>query len=307
MTPPNIPNHPPAASDHPASLAESYLEIACDNLPVVNQALRDYGTTSLSAYLPTLLSDAYPSYQPRDDLLTVVYQYAASLLGSPIASRAVEDLARHPVVLTNHHGVDYFSQSVQGSLLFALPRLCGSLRATTVPVFSCGIVPLRSLTYPRGLLIYQGNDHTIERLPRRLPLFSKQFRTKMVSAVPAFDTRMVNKAEKRSHRMMKTGQIASRLAPTFQTIFQEDYRAEPVTTLPSYSDQSVVVNARMWRRLFAELSNVPELVYLEQENIVAALLEADVANPRSLAWGVLFDPKLRESILEALDGLPGCW
>jgi|GEM_PF-6893490 len=114
------------AKQHSA-LAEYFLDIVCENLPVVRRAISEYGNVSLSEYVRNLLlKKAEAAYQDRDDLLEVVQKYAASLLGESVGKKIADDLAVSPVVLTaNHHGVDYFSQSVQGSLIFALNTLSG--------------------------------------------------------------------------------------------------------------------------------------------------------------------------------------
>jgi hypothetical protein len=77
--------------------------------------------------------------------------------------------------------------------------------------------------------------------------------------------------------------------------------------LPGYSDQSVVLNHRLWKRMFADPGSAPDVVVLELEKLVARLLELDLRNPESLAWRVLFDRKLKRSVLEHLDGQRICW
>jgi hypothetical protein len=67
------------------------------------------------------------------------------------------------------------------------------------------------------------------------------------------------------------------------------------------------VNSRVWKRLFSEVSPMPELIFLEIERIAAMLLESDLSNPESLAKRVMFEPSLREKVLENLDCATGCW
>lgn len=288
--------------------AEDYLDSVCQSLPVVNQVIGKYGDTLLSEYLQKRILTIKPSYQPRDDLLEVVYRYAAPLLGNAVARRAASDLARYPVVLTaNHHGVDYFSQSMQGSLIFSLNTITGAISATTILIFSFGNIPLNNSTYPRGLLLYHVHPTQLETLPKRLPLFPDKLKRCMVSVTPAFDQMMVHRAEERFDNMIYDGQISPKLAEPLHEIFREDYCEASVITLPTYSQQAVMLNNRIWKRLFSELSTVPEMVYLESEKIARALLESDLSNPKSLAWSVMFDPILREFILKKLDGVRGCW
>ena len=90
-----------------------------------------------------------------------------------------------------------------------------------------------------------------------------------------------------------------------QTVF--DDIADPGRDFPSYGRQATVVNHRIWRQLFRQACERPELVYIELENIVARLLQADLFDPASLCHQLFFDPQLRAHLIDKLDGQPGCW
>jgi len=90
-------------------------------------------------------------------------------------------------------------------------------------------------------------------------------------------------------------------------IFKENYCAPSVLDLPDYSQQSVVLNNTIWKRFFPQHPSATDIVYLELEKIVSALLAKDLLNSDSLASRVMFDPALRERILDALDGAKACW
>ena len=292
----------------PKISANDYLARACEKFPVVARTIDEFGDSSLSDYIQNLTMGGGTAYQPLDDLLEVVHQYASPLLGAAVATRVVHDLAAYPVVLTaNHHGVDYFAQSIQGSLIFALNRIVGATPATTVPVFACGGVPLDNLTYPLGLLLYRVNYAELGAMPKKLPVFSNRFRREMVSAAAPFNPMMVQSAKKRFDKMVSEKIICPTLSQAVHEIFKENYCAPSIVDLPDYSQQSVVLNNTIWKRLFPQQPSASDIVYLEMEKIVSALLEKDLVNYESLAWRVMFDPALRERILDALDGAKACW
>jgi len=54
-----------------------------------------------------------------------------------------------PELTANHHGVDFFAQSVQSSLLFALGNAGYDFPRKTVTVFSFGNISFNNLTYPK--------------------------------------------------------------------------------------------------------------------------------------------------------------
>ncbi|MFC1821811.1 hypothetical protein ACFL9T_03830 [Thermodesulfobacteriota bacterium] len=307
----NDQEHPTTESDQemlPYLSPEQYLEIACRYSPVVNRTIEKYGGYSLADFLKEFEIDSRSSFQKRDDLEEVVYSYAAPLLGEDIAKRASQDLAKCPVVLTaNHHGVDFFAQSMQGSLLFSFSKRNGHAPGKTVPIFSCGNVPLDNLTYPLGLLIYHVNEADLGTLPKKMPVFSNRFRRAMVSVSAPLEEAMVKRADTRVDKMVRANEINAALAPFLHDIFRQDYLTPAVMDLSSYSQQSVVLNNRLWKRLFSSATSASELVYLELEKIVQMLLEYDLRNHESLAWCVLFDSKLRDTVIGELDGERVCW
>lgn len=290
------------------TLAEHYLDIACQNLPTVNRIIRKYGNVSLFTYLKKFVWKAEPSYQQRNDLYEVIQRYATPLLGKSLAQRTVLDLERAPVILTsNHLGVEYFSQSIQSSIIFSLNTITENTSVTTVPVFSFGNIPLNNLTYPRGVLLYNVNQGKSNSMPVKLPIFPDRFKRRIASVVSGFDQKMIRRAEARVNKMAHDEQISRRLADTMHKILQKDYSDRSVLDLPNYSQQAVLLNDRIWKQLFSEADTSPDLIYLEIEKIACMLLEYDLSNPESLAWRVMFDPILSKYILEELDGVKGCW
>ncbi|HEY5716772.1 MAG TPA: hypothetical protein VIS54_10185, partial [Psychromonas sp.] len=106
------------------SLIEHYMAEIRKRLPVVDRVLEQYGEMPLSEYLDVVTATTKERYQSHEDFADAVYEYAAPLLGEEAAALAREEIKQSPVVLTaNHHGVDYFAQSVQGTLLFSQRKL----------------------------------------------------------------------------------------------------------------------------------------------------------------------------------------
>ncbi|MDY0038878.1 MAG: hypothetical protein RBS57_01085 [Desulforhabdus sp.] len=289
------------------SLLEEFLKIVRLHLPVVDRVIEQHGHTALGDYLRSFFQEPTPSLQGKDDLLEVLKQLAEPLLGTTIADRAGRDLAKFPVILTaNHNGVDCISQSFQASLIFSLNVLQGALSSKTICVFSCGNIPLNNYEYPRGLLLYHLHPER-DGLTIRFPIFPDRLKRSMVSVTPGFDEAMIARAELLCDSMRRTGRVPQRLADTLYKLLHQDYADPSVLALPSFSEQSVVLNHRIWKRVFNESTAAPELINVEIERIVAALLEFDLFNTQSLAWCVMFDPQLRESVLLELDGKRGCW
>lgn len=287
------------------ALIEDYMAEIRKRLPIVDRTLRLYGDMPLSEYLKVVTETACDRYQSHQDLGDAVYEYAAPLLGEEIAAMAREELKLSPVVLTaNHHGVDYFAQSVQGSLLFSQRKLPDGSPARTVPVFACGSIPLDNLTYPRGALLYATEG---SKLPLRLPLFPDRMKRKMVSEVAKVDEKMLARAEKALKKSIGECSIPQRVASTLSSVFKEYQSNARSAAVTGYSEQSLLVNQHIWEKMLANVTSKPALLYLELEKIVSILLRKDLQNSDSLAYQVLFCSSLREDFLLGLDGLKGCW
>lgn len=292
-----------------AEILDSLLDRVRASLPALDRVLTRYQRLSLLDYLRQFSVKTGDSFQGREPLFHIVYRYAEPLLGAAVARRAADDLASQPLVLTaNHHGVDYYAQTLQARLILALRSISGLSPARTLPVFACGNIPLNNLTYPRGLLFYRPPAGQETEGPCRLPLFPDRLKRAMVGAAPAWDAALLGQARTRLREMARHGKLAPDIALAAQTVLAEDYGSLAPLVLPDYAQQAVVVNRLLWQRLFAGGLDPPEMVYLELEHIASELLvRQDLADSHSLAHGVFFDRGLREGVLTALDGVRGCW
>ncbi len=284
------------------------MDAICQNSSIINHVIAEYGDVTIKDYLKKLNPNRHDSYQNRDDLIDIVYRYTKEILGDAIAARTASDLSDNPIVLTaNHHGVDYFSHSIQGSILWSLARNRGNNPIKTVPVFSCANIPLDNATYPQGMLFYLVKPEQFKTLPKKLPVFSNRLRRQLVSSAPPFDKEMINRAKIRATKMVKDGQISAILKDTTDAILTEDYGNPNVLNQASYSNQAVLLNNLIWKRMVRDDNQRSEVVYLELEKIVEKVLRYDLTNRNSLIWKTMFEPTLRTRVLNELDGAEACW
>ncbi|UTW03583.1 hypothetical protein KDX31_00595 [Amphritea atlantica] len=285
-------------------VAEQLLDAVRYQVPVVDKVLQSAGECTVSEYLQQVCQVSQQSYQPRSDIAEVIYDYVAPLLGEQMAERTAADFLQHPVALTtNHHGVDFFAQSVQGSLLFGLAkrRVEG---VTTIPVFSCANIPLDNMTYPRGALLYACNTAE-SSWPQRIPFFSNKFRRQLVTRVKGLDRSMLQQAGKRIHdRVEKGGNTV--LLETLAELLETEYLSEDVLFQQGYAAQSVLLNHRLWHRLFCSSATMPDLVTIELEKLAEGLFLKDLHDSSSLVSLVLAEP-LITAVCKRLDSVPGCW
>jgi len=287
-----------------SGVIDRYMALIREKLPVVDSTLAEYGDMSVDEYLDVITKVPPESYQSSDDLADVVYEYAAPLLGEETAAQARDELKQSPVVLTaNHHGVDYFAQSVQGTMIFSQRKLPSGQRARTVPVLACGSIPLNNLTYPRGILAYS-DDSTLVKLP----IFPKKSQSSLVCNKSSFIRDDINRVRARLDSMLNNGSISIATYDAVDEIISKYYSDEKVLNCAKYSDQATLVNAGLWDGTFGKGSAFEaDLVYLQQEDIVKRLLEKDLEDSSSLAFNLMFSGELRSALKAELDNVIGCW
>lgn len=291
-----------------SSTARQYLETACRKLPVIQRTIRTFGDASLCEYLEHVTAIDPRSLQPRTDFIDTLKDDIAPLLGNIIADRAAIDVEQTPVVLTaNHHGVDYFSHSVQGNLIFSLHRYQDRSIPAIIPVLAGASIPLDNATYPRGMMIYHIDPDQIENVPARLPIFPKKLKSQMVCFAPPVNENMLRSARNRLEEFARCRWLAPGMNETIDDLFQTVYALSSMQSLDNYSMQATIWNHQIWKRLFVDKQRSTTLVFLEIEKIVSKLLQRDLSNPDSLVMSVMFDSDLRNNIINELDGVKLCW
>jgi len=290
-----------------SDLTTRLLDTVQQQASTIKRVLAEHGECTLNEYVQQLGCSEYSSYQPVSDVGDLLVEYVKPLLGDEIAQTARDELMALPLVLTaNHHGVDFFAQSVQGTLLLSQREIKSrnkTRKARTVPVFACGSIAMNNLTYPRGALFYSTTD---EQLPLRLPIFPDRVKRQLVARTAPFDQVMVDRAVARVDKLAVEGRVTAELQSSMRNILTEHYSADEVLAQSSYSDQAVLLNSRIWREMMPREFD-SELIYLELEQITLGLLQKDLGDKQSLIHILLFDQAVRVELIRLLNGAKGCW
>ncbi len=291
------------------STAEQFMDLVRSRVPKLDRTLSNFGKEKISDYLASVLAGPFPSpLQPREDLVKAIHQRTEGLMGRKTADRVAEDIKTAPVISTvNHMGVDFTAHTLQGNLLFATGNMALGRASTTLPVLSCGNIPLNNSTFPRGALVYKTPEDMAETLPVKIPLFPKRFNTRMVHVTPPFTREMGDTARKRFQTLIRENKISPDLSAAGEKIWTRGYDSPSILAQPSYPDQACLLNRIIFKGLFKEECRPPELVFINMEEIVMALLKKDLEHPQSLAHDLLFAPGLLERLATALSGSRGCW
>ena len=290
------------------SNASQYLEMVCHKLPVVKNILGTLGHMSLGAYTERFNTLPCPSLQSRGDIRQAAFAQIYPVLGKDTATRAANDLlASGTVMTTTHLGIDYFANSVQGNLIYGAGTLMGRRKGTTIPIFCFGNVPLNSSTFARGLLVYGTGPGANKTLPLRLPVFPNNEKRTMASLAKPFTMAMQQRAIQKTIKWEKENLISKATAKTILSLLEHEYGDDRVQSQDNYAAQAMIVNRRLGKRMLKTSDQSPDIIYLEIEKIAAFLLGKDLNHENSLAYRIFFNTTLRDTIIQHLDGCPGCW
>jgi hypothetical protein len=297
------------------SLPHHFLDVlhheALAHRPHLDNLIRTRGTTRIQTWCRDFCSPWAHPLATSDPLFHVVYHRVARLLGASTAAALTAHLEAMPNVLTaNHLGLDCYSQTLQGTLLFALARLRTTNAPPVFPVLACGNIPLNNLTYPQGLLLARtietrSGRHETTWAPAKIPIFPRRLQHALAGSLEPFTPAMLQKARRSvqagSAPLLDTEKMA--LLDLLDTVYPCALHLE------RFADQCTVLNARSWDRMFSpELArHIPRPVHLGLEAVCTDLLIHDLADPHSLMHALFFDPRIRDALIHALDGKVGCW
>ena len=288
--------------------AWQYLDMVSERLPVVKTILNTQGHMPLGEYAERFNTPPVTGLQPRNDIKQAVFDQIHPVLGKEIAMRTANDLTASGTVMTTAHlGIDYFANSVQGNLIYGAGVLTGRCEGTTIPIFCFGNVPLNSSTFARGILVYAAGSGAQKRLPLRLPIFPDSQKRTMVSSAKPFTRTMLQRAVKKAEHWQNENVICNTTARTILDLLAVEYADDAVLNQTSYAAQTMIVNQRLGKRMLKTSDAPPDIVYLEIENITAALLANDLNQANSLVCRIFFNGTLRDRLIRCLDGCPGCW
>ncbi len=257
-----------------------YFDLVYKYSPIIKKTIAEHGETTIAEYLARYPLPMGNGCQEKDDFFEVVHDYLLPIHGESIARRTVTDLSNTPVALTaNHHGVDFFAQSVQGTLLFSLILSFMNPAQSTIPVLACANVPLNNLTFPRGMLLYHTAKNDCTDMPQKIPIFPDKLKTSYVSLVGPIDKDHIKRTATRIGKLVNQGGLLPEYGDVLHDLFKTDYSHTVSQGWQSYSEQSVVLNHRLWNRMFADSDMSMDLVYMELEAIVSRLLMKDLRIP----------------------------
>jgi hypothetical protein len=242
--------------------------------------------------------------QDGEDLIALAGGRAGNILSPEHGRRLVRALEEEYCALTaGHLGPDFHPEFIQGDVIFALEGIRRG--APAIPALACGCVGALNSAYPRGMTLGRGSPGSA--LPGRLPVLPDKRRQNPLCLREAFqETPARARLSSPDLRSPDSGGLSPEEAQTARLILAQIYLHPKVLARKTFSAQATVMNSLIWDRLFTPAVAPPPLIHLDMTMLSLELMLADLKRRHSLLHALL-EPGVAENLLDALDGVRGCW
>ncbi len=298
-------------SDSSSSLAQQFERLQDKVLakrPVLAEIIRKRGDKTLLDYANDYVDVNLnpPILERQSELLSTIHEATKDRFGEEVADGVVAQLQKYYFVSTaDHVGPIVNPFFVNANLLTSLAmRTHNDPALQYVIVLACANISLNNSTFPRGLLFNtaQGDDIKLNRLSF-LP--SNAHSCSVYNFRPYTDKEII-KVKKRLQEMVKDEGVSKQIADPLDQLITEIYADPAVLACDSYREQIGRTNLPLWQKVFrSSETKLPDLIYLDQENIVVRLLEKYHLHQDTIINHILFDDSYEHFITDYFEGIFG--
>jgi hypothetical protein len=205
------------------------------------------------------------------------------------------------VTTTDHHGPMSEGTIVNSNLHEALPYLNGDETIKNIIVLGCANVSFDNETFPRGLLFHSKSPNGV--ILNQLAFYPRAVRPCPVIFFPAYTAENIQNAYNRIDGWEKENAISNEQCQKLKFLINEIYADPSVLACKYFSEQVTKTNFTLWKKIMKFHPDAPNLIYIEQEGIVTALLDNYHLDQNTMIHKLLFTPHYHELILKHFDGV----
>ena len=250
-----------------------------------------------------------PIQQRQNEFLETFEEEVQKIFGTDIATKARSQLAQHYFVSTaDHMGPVCHPCFINASLVTA--AACIARNDKEFPfliVLPCASISFDNHTFPRGLQFHSAID------PTNPPLHSVGFFGRSVRPLPVFGFRGYGKedmdrATKQLQESVREKKILPQEMESITALFQEVYLQPEIMGSTTFGEQMAKANMQLWRRYFRHHpGTMPDLLYIEQEQLVSKLICKYHLDADTTISHILFDRECDELIFRYFEGIQGAF
>jgi hypothetical protein len=278
--------------------------------PFLQEVVRQQGTKSLFEYSRDYFSvNINPPIQERqDELIGTLKQEIEKRLGPDIAKSAAKQLREYYFVSTaDHHGPLCSPFFLNSNMVIASSYFDESMPTLeNVIVLSCANVSLNNSSFPRGLLFQTAEEGKVQL--HRLSFLPSNAHSAAVYNFRPYTGQEVQKIRSLLRQKTREGHLKERECGIISSLIDEIYDQKDVLACPTYSDQVMVTNDKLWKEYFSSpAKQVPNLITLEQEGFVARLLLDYHIDFDTTVSRMLFQDEYEPLVHQYFEGIMGAF
>ena len=272
--------------------------------PELKNIIDHYGDMSLYDYSkrynePNLVMQ---NTKRKEEFINTFVEEVERLLDKETAESCRKQLnALYRITTTDHHGPLSEAAMVNSNIHEALPYLSGDETFKNVIVLGCANISFDNFSFPRCLLFHSQGANGVTQ--NQLPFYSRAVRPLPVIHHPAYSTENLENAYKRIDAWERENTISKKVAQDLKILLYEIYATTPVLSQKTFSDQVTKTNFDLWKKIMKYYPDAPNLIYIEQEQIVNKLLDKYHLDQNTIVHKLLFTPKYQDLIIKYFDGI----
>ncbi|HRH93810.1 MAG TPA: hypothetical protein PKV72_04755, partial [Candidatus Peribacteria bacterium] len=284
-------------------------ECVVSRKPGLDGVLRQNGIQSVYDYVRGYVAKQVPVVckTRQQQLVSAVAAETERLLGPAMARSVEAQLTKYYSASTmDHSGPLYHPWALNFDLvssIVALEHPDPLLQNVITLAFSN--VSLNNFAFPRGIAFHALNAKG-ELKQHRLSFFPSKLSTYPVFNLPAYTFADVARMKDVIHASVRSGEIDAAGGAAAEKMLDDIYATSDVLACATYTDQIAKVNAALWKRVNARHSSRKDvnLVYLEQESIVAKILVDHHLHAGTLIAKLILDQSAVTTAMTYFDRLP---
>lgn len=275
--------------------------------PVLQETVERHGAKTLFLYAnemqSVVLAERY--VHRRVELVEAIKNRTADVLGKASAEEVEKTLqTTYSVSTADHHGPICHPFFLNGNILSALPAIqMPKQQAKSMAVLACANVSLNNSSFPRGILFHNANGQM-----EQIPIVSAQYGMRPVLAHPGYDMEDLLRARHAVQAKILCHAIDKTTGEKLISVFEHVYGQAIALGARDYSAQISITNADLWRKFFSSSSvQMPELVYLAQEQLVGDLLIKHLLEKKTFVYELFGTIDGWDQIKKYFDGKEGAF
>jgi hypothetical protein len=164
---------------------------------------------------------------------------------------------------------------------------------------ACANISFDNNSFPRGIEFNTTVNGEIKK--QNLVFFPRNARPCPVVYYPAYTAESINTMHTKLNELVASKEVSPQIAEQMHTLLDDIYQNPHALNQKFFSDQVSITNFDIWRKIHQDQPDAPNMVNIEQEKIVNALILKNHITKDTLINKILFNSRYHRLIMKHFD------